>query len=116
MTAATQFKILEILEPALGRQKATEFTERIEDIVDTKFLNETKTLATKDDLHKTSAALKDDLNKTSAALRDELNKTSLLLKEEIYKVSEKLESRIWTAFITLAVMILGLYATIIFRH
>lgn len=41
MNAATQFKILEILEPVLGRQKATEFTEQIEDIVDAKFLNET---------------------------------------------------------------------------
>jgi hypothetical protein len=82
MTTSQQFKIFEILEPSVGKEKATQFTEQIEQVIDAKFQNQKDILATKDDL---------------------------------YRATDKIETKLWTMFITLVVMILGLYATIIFK-
>ena len=138
MTATQQFKILEILEPTLGREKATELTKSIEEVIDAKVEEKVEVLATKEDLYKATSATKEDLYKTSAATREDLHKTSVATREDLHKATaairedlhkfsvaakedtqrayEKLEGRLWTTFITLVVMILGLYATIIFRH
>lgn len=83
MTTTQQFKIFEILEPMVGKEKATQFTEQIEQVIDNKFESKKDILATKEDL---------------------------------YKVSDKITSKLWTMFVTLVVMVLGLYATIIFKH
>jgi len=94
MTATQQFKILEILEPVMGRERATELTKSIEEVIDAKVEEKADVLATKEDVYKASAAT----------------------KEDIHKSYERLEGRMWATFITLVVMILGLYATIIFKH
>lgn len=49
-------------------------------------------------------------------IKFESNKDILATKEDLHKVSDKIISKLWAAFITLVVMILGLYATIIFKH
>ena len=83
MTATQHFKILEIVEPSIGKEKAVQFTEQIEKVIDSTFESKKDVLATKEDL---------------------------------YKVSDKLETKLWTAFVTLVVMILGVYAAIILKH
>lgn len=83
MTTTQHLKILEILEPTMGKEKAVQFTEQIEKVIDSTFDSKKEILATKEDL---------------------------------YKISDKIETKIWTIFISLVVLILGLYATVLFSH
>jgi hypothetical protein len=52
MTAAQTNKIIDLFEDAIGRQKAKEYTEEIEKIIDGQVQGIVNHLATKDDINK----------------------------------------------------------------
>jgi len=66
MTAAQSFKIQRILEAAVGKEKATEFTEQIDEVVtdNTKALKEV--FATKTDIERLRSGIRKDIFIASA--------------------------------------------------
>jgi chromosome segregation ATPase len=85
MTAEQSFRIAALLEPTIGKAKAEQFTKDIEEVVEMK----------------------------GTTLETKIDKLDTKIDRLETKI-ERLDNRMWAMLITLAVMILGLYGTIIF--
>lgn len=83
MTTEQSFKIAEILEEAIPRDKAQDFTKLIDEVLD--------------------GTLKSGIE----SMDKKLDKLDSRL--------DKIDTRLWAMFITLGLMILGLYGTLFLR-
>ena len=97
METITLTRLYDVLAQKIGRNEAESLTQYVEVKVKNELNNKTDILLTKTDM----LALKEDMH----SLRNEM-------KDNIISLQKWMLS----TFITLAIMILGLYATILLKH
>jgi hypothetical protein len=112
MEKVTLTKLYEVLAQKVGRNEAECLTQYVEIKVKDELNNKTEILAIKIFVKDECLALKEDIH----ALRNEVTAGIHTLRNEMKEHSLSQQKWMLSIFITVVIMIMGLYATVLFKH
>jgi dynactin complex subunit len=123
MEKVTLTKLYEVLAQKVGRSEAECLTQYVEikvrdelntktEILATRVFVKDECLAIKENIHALRSELKGDIH----ALRNEVTAGIHTLRNEMKEHSLSQQKWMLSIFITVVIMIMGLYATFLFKH
>jgi hypothetical protein len=108
MEKVTLTKLYEVLAQKVGRSEAECLTQYVEIKVKDELNSKTEILATKVFVKDECLAIKENIH----ALRNEMH----VIRNEMKEHSLSQQKWMLSIFITVVIMIMGLYATVLFKH
>jgi len=112
MEKVTLMKLYEILAQKVGRNEAECLTHYVDIKIKDELNSKTEILATRVFVKDECRALKEDIH----TLRNEVTAGIHTLRNEMKEHSLSQQKWMLSIFITVVIMIMGLYATVLFKH
>jgi len=116
MEKVTLTKLYETLAQKIGRNEAECLTNYVEIKVKDELNAKTEILATKVFVKEEIHALRDEMHASIHGLRNEMHASIHGLRNEMKDNTILIQRWMLATFITLVIMILGLYGAILFKH